>query len=142
MPLTDAQHIQRLKTGFTGLELDISNAPEFQGVAIAEAGPILFQSFPVTKGYMQQCADGHLAKAIQTLKSPSSLKKTQQHESTSMEKARSTTDEQAETPTTEDRLARLMRQRQAMIQSVALPTMEAWKHDGVEARGQGVLEDE
>ena len=120
MPLDDARHIQRLKTGFAGLELEISNAPKFQGVAIADAGPIPFQSTPIGEPYMQYCADGLLATMIEN-----------RHESTVASE-----NEQEEkqrpyehVPSVEERLARLMQQRREAIQDVALATLKAWKDD-------------
>ncbi len=116
MPFDDARHIQRLKSGFAGLELEISNAPEFRGVAIADAGPIFFQSSPVDENYMKVCADGLLETTIEKQgdTEPSSENEGEKEQKQAM-------------PAIEDRLTGLMRKRQETIQEVALATMQAWK---------------
>jgi len=60
MPFDDARHSSNVWSGFAGLELEISNAPEFRGVAIADEALVFFQSSPVDENYMKVCADGLL----------------------------------------------------------------------------------
>jgi hypothetical protein len=114
MPPDDAKHLQRLKAGFAGLELAVSNAPEFHGIALADAGPVFFESEPVGPAYMRACADGSLDERVV---------------------ARGQADADADgaavevAPTLEDRLSALMRQRQQDIAPV-LDSLHAWQDDG------------
>ncbi len=116
MPFDDAKHIQRLKSGFAGLELEISNAPEFRGVAIADAGPIFFQSSPVDETYMEKCADKLLKDIIAN---QGDVGLTQEDETAEEQKP--------EALSIEDRLTFLMRKRQESIHEVALATMRSWQ---------------
>jgi hypothetical protein len=47
MPPDDAKHLQRLKSAFAGLEVEVSNAREFHGIAVSQGGPVLFESQPI-----------------------------------------------------------------------------------------------
>jgi hypothetical protein len=116
MPFDDAKHIQRLKSGFAGLELEISNAPEFRGVAIADAGPIFFQSSPVDDTYMKLCAEGLLEDAIENRRGAESIVD-----------VRAADEQKPAVSSIEDRLTSLMRKRQETIHEVALATMQAWR---------------
>jgi len=118
MPFDDAKHVQRLKSGFTGLELEISNAPEFRGIAISDGGPIFFQSSPVDETYMHACADGLLETIIEN--------RIEEEPGDEVEA------EQKPAPLTiEDRLSILMQQRQETIQEVALASMKAWRGEDI-----------
>ncbi len=119
MPFDDAKHIQRLKSGFAGLELEISNAPEFRGVAIADAGPIFFQSSPVDDSYMKLCADGLLEIIIEN------------QVDAGFEGVETAEEQKPEIPSIEDRLTFLMRKRQETIHEVALATMRSWRENEV-----------
>jgi hypothetical protein len=118
MPPDDAKHLQRLKSGFTGLELSISNAGEFEGVAIADAGPVFFVSGPTTTTEMAAAATGSLAASFV--------------ESLSGDTTEADLDLGPQIPvlTLEDRIALLNRRRQESIQPVALATMQRWRGDG------------
>src|SRR5260221_7754385 len=120
MPFDDARHIQRLKSGFAGLELEISNAPEFRGVAIADAGPIFFQSSPVDDSYMKLCADGLLEIIIENQVDTGFVPDVEMEE-----------EQKPEVPSIEDRLTFLMRKRQETIHEVALATMQSWREKEV-----------
>src|SRR5205085_10113119 len=64
MPPEDARHLQRLQSAFTDLEVEISNAPEFSGVAVSDGRPVLFRSAPVKDDYMTNCVNGSLVSMI------------------------------------------------------------------------------
>jgi hypothetical protein len=120
MPPDDARHLQRLKPTFADLELEISNAPEFHGVAVSDSRPILFRSGPVDDSYMRRTSAGEL--------------KAHLHEQAPPEEPAPA----AASPTRphilslDERLAALARRRQADIQPVALATLHAWQRDGVD----------
>lgn len=122
MPPDDARHLRRLKAGFADLELEIANAAEFVGIAVRDAGPVLFGFAPVDQGYMDACADGTLPEVIKKrgVETPAASDQSVQPRLT---------------PSLEDRLATLMRQRQESIRPVALATMRAW-------RGEEAADDE
>jgi hypothetical protein len=115
MPPDDAKHLQRLKSAFAGLEVEVSNAREFHGIAVSQGGPVLFESQPIDQSYMEACVGGSLEQAL----------------------AGRATDvrvdadpEEAPLPlSVEDRLTALMRQRQDSVQKIALETMRAWRED-------------
>jgi hypothetical protein len=65
MPPDDARHLQRLKSGFAGLEVEVSNAREFHGVAVSHGGPVFFQSQPIDGAYMEACVGGLAGGAAQ-----------------------------------------------------------------------------
>src|SRR5262245_32066809 len=56
----NAKPLTRLKSGFNGLELQLANAAEFEGIAIGDAGHVPFRSRPITPEYMQLCTAGRL----------------------------------------------------------------------------------
>lgn len=112
MPPDDAKQLQRLKSGFSGLELEISNAAEFRGVAISTGGPIFFQSSPVDKGYMKDCVDHLLEKKIL--------------ESIKVDPLQEELEPAIPVFTIEDRLSILMSKRQKDIQEIALASMQPW----------------
>lgn len=116
MPPDDAKHLQRLKSSFTGLESQISNADEFQGVAIADAGPVFFEAGPVDPGYMQACAKGTLPALI--------TGRVTSEPDAGVEPPRA-----APPLNIEDRLALLSRQRRESIHPVALTTMQIWRSE-------------
>lgn len=121
MPPEDAKHLQRIKSAFGGLELEISNAAEFQGVAVADAGAVLFQSCPVDVEFMTRSADRKLADAVEAQgDGPFSA---------------TTTEPNKTQQTVEDRLQLLMRQRQESIKKIALDTMRVWQ--GTEPHSNG-----
>jgi hypothetical protein len=127
MPPDDAKHMQRLKSEFAGLELEISNAPEFHGVAISSGGPLRFKSSPVNINTMKACADGSLAlRMIDRAERQGIVQQAPDPEPTS------------EATSIEDRLASLSRQRRESIQPVALETMKVWqgRHDTETAQSQ------
>jgi hypothetical protein len=113
MPPDDAKHLQRLKSAFADLELQIANAAEFKGVAVSDAGPVHFQSMPVDDGYMRACSDHALEKYVL---GPNGSAPTSGHEP----------EVELPPPSVEERLALLMRRRQLDIQPVALATMRQW----------------
>jgi hypothetical protein len=123
----NAKTLARLKSGFSGLELQIANAAEFEGIAIADAGPVAFRSGPITPEYMQVCAAGRLESYIKDrvpAEEPSSAGKPV-----------------GGPPAVEDRLNRLMQQRaqRYQYQEQLTATMEAWaKPSGEET----ILDDE
>jgi len=112
MPPDDAKHLQRLKSAYTGLDLEISNTPEFRGVAVSTGGPIFFQSGPIDPSYMQSCVDKSLAAVI-----------TQQVDA---QPEIMPLREEAQELSLEERLSVLQRQRQKSIQPIALATLQAW----------------
>ncbi len=116
MPPDDAKHLRRLKAGFADLELAISNAPEFHGIAISHGNPVSFQSGPVDPAFMNACVERTLNDLLAFRGDPP-------------------TDDLAElnsveAPSTiEERLATLMQQRRESIQPVALATMRVWRRE-------------
>lgn len=120
MPFDDARHIHHLKSGFAGLELEISNAPEFRGIAISDAGPIFFQSSPVDDSYMELCSDGLLEVIIENQLDVGLVPEVEMAE-----------EQKTEVPSIEDRLTFLMRKRQETIHEVALATMRSWREKEV-----------
>ncbi len=112
MPPDDAKHLQHLKSGFSGLELEISNAAEFRGVAISTGGPVFFQSSPIDKEYMESCSDGSLKEKIL-------------HSLTAESAHPDTSKPVSPVSTIEDRLAILKRRRQETIQEIALASMKS-----------------
>jgi hypothetical protein len=93
----NAKTMARLKSGFSGLELQLANAAEFEGIAIADAGPVAFRSSPITPEYMHVCTAGRLEDYIKDRVPP--------------EEPCSVRAPVEDSPTVEDRLSRLMRQR-------------------------------
>ena len=116
MPPEDAKHLPRLKSAFTGLDGEIANAREFQGIAVADGGPVFFKSAPVDINYMRECAAGELEKSLQQAPGVDVQADDQVPPSTA-------------SPTLADRLTLLTKQRQANIGPVALETMRIWKQD-------------
>jgi hypothetical protein len=114
MPPEDAKHLQRLKSAFADLELEISNAHEFRGVAISDAGPVFFYSAPINDRFMQTC-----------------IKKESLEEFfLSRAKVDAVTGGETKKPASiEDRLAMLMKERQENIGAIALATMKIWNED-------------
>jgi hypothetical protein len=114
----NAKSMARLKSGFSGLELQLANAAEFEGIAIADAGPVGFRSGPITPEYMQRCADGCLEDYIKD-QAPPEMKES------------IFAQEPVEEPLPiEDRLSRLMRQQaqRHQYQEQLATTMEAWSN--------------
>jgi hypothetical protein len=107
----DAKHLQRLKSAFAGLEVEISNAREFQGVAVSQGGPVFFESEPIDGAYMKACVDGSLEERVGARAAGGDEPR----------------EEPPPPPSVEDRLAQLMRQRQESVQKIALETMRAWR---------------
>lgn len=116
MPPDDAKHMQRLKSEFAGLELEISNAPEFHGVALSGGGPLRFKSSPVNEATMRACADGSLA-----------TKMIARAEKQGIVQQATNPEPPPEVPSIEDRLSALTRQRRESIQTVAMETMKIWQ---------------
>lgn len=115
MPPEDAKHLRRLKGGFADQELSISNAPEFNGVAISSQGGLVqFESGPVDIKFMQACADGTLDKLFEDR---GDVADTHEVDSKSVESPQ----------TVEERLALLMRRRRESIAPIALDTMRIWR---------------
>jgi hypothetical protein len=123
----NAKTLARLKSGFSGLELQIANAAEFEGIAIADAGPIAFRSGPITPEYMQVCAAGRLESYIKDRVPPDEPSP-----------AREVFDGP---PTIEDRLSRLMQQRaeRYQYQEKLAATLEVWARHSEE---ETIVDDE
>src|SRR5205823_8696722 len=62
VPPDDAKHLGRLKSGFNdeAIQLAVSSAPRFQGVAMTNRGPIFFKNGPVDVSYMRASAEHRL----------------------------------------------------------------------------------
>jgi hypothetical protein len=129
MPPDDAKHMQRLKSEFAGLELEISNAPEFHGVALSGGGPLRFKSSPVNTATMRACVDGTLAsRMIARAERAGVFQQAIEPEPAPIG------------PSIQDRLLLLTRQRRESIQEVALETMRVWQgrtDDTPDAPGEG-----
>jgi hypothetical protein len=112
MPPEDAKHLMKLKPAFQDLELEISNAPEFRGVAVSTGGSMSFSSQPVDVAFMRDAVDNRLERAIidrgdvaPALRAPLDT---------------------VVTKSVQERLAALSKLRRQDIQRVALDTMTAW----------------
>jgi hypothetical protein len=116
----NAKTMTRLKSGFSGLELQLANAAEFEGIAIADAGPVAFRSGPITPEYMHVCAAGRLEDYIKDRVLP--------------EEPCSVRVPIEDSPIVEDRLSRLMRQRaqRNYYQEQRTATMAAWSNSSGE----------
>ena len=112
----NAKTMARLKSGFSGLEWQLANAAEFEGIAIADAGPVAFRSSPITPEYMHGCTAGRLEDYIKDRVPP--------------EEPYSVRAPVEASPTVEDRLSRLMRQRAQRdhSQEQRAATMAAWSN--------------
>jgi hypothetical protein len=116
MPPDNAKYLTRLKSAFNQFEYYLANAGVFEGVAVASGGAILFRSGPVTPEYMQACAEQRLDEHVASLV-PESV----QGE-----------DAQARVPvdgpeTIEDRLTRLLHQRNCDFRKQMEVTLQAWR---------------
>jgi len=130
MPPDDAKYLQRLKPGFTGLELEIANAETFQGIAVADSGPVLFKSEPVNDPYMAACASGTLASHICGSDS-TSVRMSGQRGGEVAPPAEADKEPGPAKLSINERLLRLSKARQENIEKVALDTMRAWRDDSL-----------
>ena len=117
----------RLKSEFNELELQLANTAEFEGIAIADAGPVAFRSGPITPEYMQVCAAGGLESYIKDRVPP--------------EEPSSAGKPVGGPPAVEDRLSRLIQQRvqRCQYQEQLAATIEAWAKPSAE---ETVVDDE
>ena len=114
MPPDNAKYLMRLKSAFNQFEYYLANANVFEGVAVASGGAILFRSGPVTPKYMQACAERRLDEYLASLATESGqVEDAQAGASTN------------EPETTEDRLTRLLRQRNRDFQRQMATTLQA-----------------
>jgi DNA helicase HerA-like ATPase len=116
MPPDNAKYLTRLKSAFNQLEYYLANAGVFEGVAVASGGAILFRSDPVTPEYMQACAEQRLDEYLASLAPESGQEE----------------DAQVEAPidepeTIEDRLTRLLHQRNRDFRKQMEATLQAWQ---------------
>lgn len=118
MPPEDAKHLMRLKPQFQDLELEISNAPEFRGVAVSAAGAMSFASYPVDIPFMTDATSNRLEAAITTR---GDLAPLQTLSADPIDKG------------LQERLAALSKQRRQQIERVALDTINTWSSPGTKS---------
>ncbi len=112
MPPEDAKHLMKLKPAFQDLELEISNAAEFRGVAVSAGGSISFCSQPIDTAFMKAAVNKSLERMIM--------------DRGDIEPARNSTVAKPPTKSLEERLEALSQHRRQDIQQVALDTMAVW----------------
>ena len=115
MPPEDAKHLMRLKPQFQDLELEISNAPEFRGVAVSAAGALSFASYPVDIPFMTDTISNRLEAAI-----------TARGEIAPIQTLPGDTVDKG----VQERLAALSKQRREQIERVARDTINTWSQPG------------
>jgi hypothetical protein len=116
MPPDNAKYLTRLKSAFNQFEYYLANAGVFEGVAVASGGAILFRSGPVTPEYMQACAEQRLDEYLASLAPESGQEEDAQVEASI-----------DEPKTIEDRLTRLLHQRNHDFRKQMEATLQAWQ---------------
>jgi hypothetical protein len=116
MPPDNAKYLARLKSAFDQFEYYLANASVFEGVAATSGGAILFRSGPVTPEYMQACAEWQLDEYLANLAPESGQEEDAQ--------AKAPIDEPE---TIEDRLTRLLRQRNHDFRKQMTATLQTWR---------------
>jgi hypothetical protein len=122
MPPEDAKHLMRLKPAFQDLELEISNAPEFRGVAVSAGGAISFASQPVDVEFMRDAAANRLERTILASGDVAPA----QTEPVNAPVAKGL----------QERIAALSKLRRQEIERVALDTINAWSQPSTKAPRQ------
>jgi hypothetical protein len=117
MPPDNAKYLTRLKSAFAEFEYYLANAGVFEGVAVAGGGAVLFRSGPVTPEYMRACSTQELRHHLADLAPEGS-----HEEENSRENALASEPENAE-----DRLTKLLRQRNSDYREQMEATLEAWR---------------
>ncbi len=115
MPPDNADYLSRLQSAFGQYKHAIMNARTFEGVAISRGRATPFRAEPVLPAYMQACVEDSLADyLVGQLPAPAVVEP----------------EPAVCPPPPEDRLSRLLRQRNEAFQHLAAETMAEWQADG------------